>query len=190
MPPVAADPTIRRQVVAAARVELATDSEAPIVRITERAGVSRATFYRHFGSRAALLDTVAHTPRPPARTRILVAAQEMLVGTTLTDLSMDDLARAADVSRGTLYRLYPGKAALMEALIEAYSPFEAVRAIVASHRTEPPEVVLPLLARAIVGVAGERLGLMRAIFLEVSSASETAVSGHASGIHGHPRRRR
>ena len=99
---VAADPTIKRQVVAAAREALAADPDAPVERIARSAGVSRATFYRHFGSRAALLDTVAHTPRPPARDRILVAAQEMLVGTTLTDLSMDDLARAADVSRGPL----------------------------------------------------------------------------------------
>lgn len=177
MAPVAADPTIRRQVVAAARAELATDPEAPIERIARRAGVSRATFYRHFGSRDALLETVSHAPRPAARIRILVVAQEMLVARSLADMSMDDLARAADVSRGTLYRIFPGKAALMDGLIEAYSPLEAVRSTVAEHRAEPPAVVLPLVARAIVGVAGERLGLMRAVFMEVTSGSETALSG-------------
>jgi len=118
---VAADPTIRRQVVSAAREELAANPEASVERIARRAGVSRATFYRHFGSRAAMLETVTHSPRPPARTRILVAAQEMLVRSSLGALSMDDLARAADVSRGTLYRIFPGKAALMEGLIEAYT---------------------------------------------------------------------
>ena len=30
----------------------------------QRAGVSRATFYRHFGSRDALMRSVAHEPRP------------------------------------------------------------------------------------------------------------------------------
>jgi AcrR family transcriptional regulator len=173
----AADPTIRRQVMAAAREVLADDPEAPIGTIASRAGVSRATFYRHFGSRAALLSTVAHEPRPSARRRILTAASEMLLRTSLADLSMDELARAADVSRGTLYRIFPGKSALLEGLIEAYSPFEAIRAIVAEHPDDPPDVVLPLVARAVVGIAGERLGLLRAVFHEVTAGSDMAVSG-------------
>ncbi|MEX2547889.1 MAG: TetR/AcrR family transcriptional regulator [Chloroflexota bacterium] len=177
MAAVAADPTIRRQVMAAARQVLATEPGAPIERITERAGISRATFYRHFGSRRALLESVSHEPRPDARTRILTAAQEMLIRSSLSDLAMDDLARAADVSRGTLYRAFPGKAALLQGLIERYSPFESVRSIVIEHRTDPPSVVLPLVARAVVGVAGERLGLLRAVFLEVTSGSETALTG-------------
>ena len=49
MSPVSADPTIRRQVVNAAARVLATDPDAPIELVVRRAGVSRATFYRHFG---------------------------------------------------------------------------------------------------------------------------------------------
>ena len=169
MPALAEDPTIRRQVMSAAREVLAQDAGAAVAEIADRAGVSRATFYRHFGSRAALLESVALEPRPDARARILVAARDMLVGTSLAELSMDELAKAADVSRGTLYRLVPGKGALLQALIETYSPFEAIRGIVAQHHDDPPEVVLPLIGRAIVGVAGERLGLMRAIFHEVTA---------------------
>ena len=183
----AADPTIHRQVVNAAREILAADPEAPIDRIVKRAGVSRATFYRHFGSRHALLESIAHEPRPKARTRILGAAQEMLVRTSLAELSMDDLARAADVSRGTLYRIFPGKAALMDGLIEEYSPFEAVRAIVPQHRDEPPE------RRAAPGRAGDRRrrrGASRPDARDVPGdhrGSEAALSGHAAGVRRHPR---
>jgi AcrR family transcriptional regulator len=177
MPALAADPTIRRQVMAAARELLRRDEGAPVARIAEAAGVSRATFYRHFASRAALLASVAHAPRPGARARILVAAEEMLVRTSLAQLSMDELARAADVSRGTLYRLYPGKSALLQGLIEAYSPFEAIRGIVAAHRGDPPDVVFPLVGRAVVGAAGEHLGLMRAVFHEATVGSDTALAG-------------
>jgi AcrR family transcriptional regulator len=177
MASVSADPTIQRQVVAAAREVLARQPDAPVSDIAQRAGVSRATFYRHFRSRDALLERIAHQPRPNARRRILVAAQDMLIRSSLSDLSMDQLARAADVSRGTLYRLYPGKAALLQGLIEEYSPFEVVGGNVGPHRDEPPEVLLPLVARAVAGVAGERLGLLRVVFLEVTSGSETALSG-------------
>ena len=166
MAPVAADPTIRRQVMSAARDILRTDPGAPIDRITRSAGVSRATFYRHFRSRANLLASVDHEPRPGARERILAAAQDMLVRSSLAEISMDDLARAAGVSRGTLYRLFPGKAALMAQLVEAFGPFEAIRAILRDHRADPPDVVLPLIAHQIVGIAGTRLGLMRAVFYE------------------------
>jgi AcrR family transcriptional regulator len=155
--------------MSAAREVLADDAGAPVATIADRAGVSRATFYRHFGSRASLLASVELEPRPDSRARILAAAKDMLIGTSLAELSMDDLAKAADVSRGTLYRIIPGKGALLQELIETYSPFEAIRAIIAEHRDEPPEVVFPLIGRAIVGVAGERLGLMRAIFHEVTA---------------------
>ncbi len=177
MPALAADPTIRRQVMSAAREVLAADAGAPVAEIADRAGVSRATFYRHFGSRASLLESVALEPRPAARARILAAAKDMLVTTSLAELSMEELAKAADVSRGTLYRIVPGKAALLEGLIEAYSPFEAIRSIVAEHRDDPPDVVLPLIGRTVVGVAGERLGLMRAIFHEITSGSALAING-------------
>ncbi len=173
----AVDPTIRRQVIAAARDVLAHDATAPVGRIAEAAGVSRATFYRHFGSRAALLASVAIEPPPDSRSRILLAAQEMLVRTSLADLSMDGLARAAGVSRGTLYRIFPGKGALLRGLIEAFSPFEATNAILASHGDDPPEVVLPLVGQAVVGVARERLGLMRAVFLEVTVGSDVSLAG-------------
>jgi AcrR family transcriptional regulator len=169
----AVDPTIRRQVMSAAREVLAEDAGAPVATIAGRAGVSRATFYRHFGSRESLLQSVALEPQPAAETRILTAAKDMLVRKSLDELSIEELAAAAGVSRGTLYRLVPGKAALLRRLIEVYSPFEAIRSILAEHGTDPPEVVFPLIGRAIVGVAGERLGLMRAIFLEVSANGDT-----------------
>lgn len=177
MPAAAADPTIRRQVMSAARDVLQQDPGAPIERISRAAGVSRATFYRHFRSRASLLESVAHEPRPAARTRIVAAAQDMLVSSSLAQLSMDQLAVAAGVSRGTLYRLFPGKPALLHGLIEAYAPFEEMRGIVADHREDPPAVVLPLIANEILGVAGERLGLMRAVFHEASLGSTEAIAG-------------
>ena len=163
--------------MAVARDLLDDDAAAPVARIASAAGVSRATFYRHFGSRAALLASVAHEPRPDARARILAAAEEVLVRTSLDQLSMDELARTAGVSRGTLYRIFPGKPALLQGLIKSYSPFEAIRRIALEHADDPPDVFLPLVARTVVGTAGEHLGLLRAIFHEATVGSEAALAG-------------
>ncbi len=171
------DPTIRRQIAAVAYRLLALDATTPVARIAAEAGVSRATFYRHFGSRPTLLAAIHHEPPPDARTRILEATAEMLVRTSLASLSMDDLARAADVSRGTLYRIFPGKPALFRGMVEAYSPFESMVSILRMHPDDPPAVVLPLIARAIVGVAGARLGLVRAVFEEATSGSAELMGG-------------
>jgi AcrR family transcriptional regulator len=109
--------------------------------------------------------------------RILEAAQEMLLGMSLADVSMDELARAAGVSRGTLYRLFPGKPALLRGLVAEYSPFEAMLAILARHPDDPPSVVLPRIARAVTGIAERRLGLMRAVFHETTSGSPASLAG-------------
>jgi hypothetical protein len=49
--------------------------------------------------------------------------------------------------------------------------------ILARHADEPPAVVLPLIARAVVGIAERRHGLMRAVFHEATSGSPTSLAG-------------
>jgi len=173
----AADPTIRRQVLAAARWLVERDHRVPVGAIARRAGVSRATFYRHFASRADLLAAIDHRPPPAAHERILDAAAEALAVRPLAELSMDELARVAGVSRATLYRLFPGKASLFSALVEAYGPFDEVLELLERRGDEPPDSLLPELIRAVVRVAAPRWGVLRAVLIE-------ATSGSAAGTHG------
>lgn len=175
----AADPTIRRQVLAAARWLVERDQRVPVGAIARRAGVSRATFYRHFGSRADLLAAIDHRPPPAARERILESAAEALVVRPLSELSMDELARAAGVSRATVYRLFRGKASLFAALVDTFGPFDEVLAVVERRRGEPPEVVLPEVARTVVRVAAPRWGVLRAVLIEATSGSTASLAGVA-----------
>jgi AcrR family transcriptional regulator len=92
---------------------------------------------------------------------------------------MDDLATEAGVSRATLYRLFPGKAALFTSLIHEYSPLDPVSELLETRRNEPPEVLMPEIAitvyRVFYGARESRLGILRALFFEISSlAPETA----------------
>lgn len=171
------DPSIRRRVVSTARRLAATHPRVPISRIAAEAGVSRATFYRHFGSRAALLEELDVAPAPDSRERILQTAAEMLQRRPWASIAMDEVASAAGVSRATLYRLYSGKAHLLGALIERFAPFDDVLAILDAHRDEPPQLVVPQLAHAIVRSVEPRLGVIRALLMETTSGSADNLPG-------------
>jgi AcrR family transcriptional regulator len=172
-----ADPTIHRQVTASARVVLQRDPAAPIAVIATQAGVSRATFYRHFGSRGALLRAVELEPPTSARDRVLAAAAELVRPAGLGGFTMEQLAVAAGVSRATVYRLFPSKSALFTDLLRRYSPFDELSRVLDQHADAPPEVVLPAIARAMARVAYPRIGLLRGMILEVSVGTEEALAG-------------
>ena len=169
----------RQRILTTARAVVAMKkSRATVDDFVEAAGVSKTSFYRAFGSRAALLDALGLSPPTAARDRILRLALEMVGATGLGALSMDELADRAGVSRATLYRLFPGKAALFTALVHAYTPLDPVIALVNERQEQPPEVVMPEVARAVyrtvVGGGEDRTGLMRALFAEVTSLAPDA----------------
>src|SRR5437660_12854300 len=102
----------RERVLAAAREALATGERLALAAVAARADVSRATVYRIFGSRLALLEALEVQPDPDARDRVLAAALERVGRQGLADLSMDELAVAAGVCRASLYRRFPVTSAL------------------------------------------------------------------------------
>jgi AcrR family transcriptional regulator len=157
---------------------LATGEKPTVAQFAEAAGVSRTSFYRAFESRGALLEALDVQPEPAARDRILEAALTMVGAHGLSALSMDDVANRAAVSRATLYRLFPGKPVLFANLIKTYSPLEPVSRLAIAMKDEPPEVVMPEIARTVYRVvygSGEtRLGMLRAVFFEISSLAPDA----------------
>jgi AcrR family transcriptional regulator len=150
-----------------------------VAELAAAAGVSRASFYRAFESREALLEALDLEPEPGTRERILDAALKLIGAQGLTALSMDDLAVKAEVSRATLYRLFPGKAALFTSLLHRYSPLVPVSNLMSTRHDEPPEVLMPEIARTVYrtfyGAGESRVGVLRALFFEISSlAPDTA----------------
>ncbi len=157
---------------------LAVGEKPTVAQFAGAAGVSRASFYRAFGSRGALLEALAVEPEPGASERILEAAIALVGEHGLAGLSMDDLATRAGVSRATLYRLFPGKPAVFTELIRTYSPLEPVSRLALEMKGEPPEVLMPEIARTVYrtvyGSGEPRIGLLRAVFFEVSSLAPDA----------------
>ncbi|MGB2940200.1 MAG: TetR family transcriptional regulator [Candidatus Dormiibacterota bacterium] len=158
----------RQGVIEAARPLFTTNTDPSVDHILSAAGISRATFYRLFGSRDELLRELKVPPPETSRSRVLTAAMEVIGKRGFAALNMDDLAVAATVSRANLYRLFPGKPALLRELLREYSPLETVASAISAHRSEPPDVVMPALARAVGSVLGEQPGLARTLFYEVT----------------------
>jgi AcrR family transcriptional regulator len=168
----------RERILAGARGLLGRGENPTVGQVATAAGVSRTSFYRAFDSRRALLDALEVEPETGTRDRILEAALDMVGAVGLTALSMDELAANAAVSRATLYRLFPGKPALFTGILQTYSPLEPVSRLVRAIQDQPPEIVMPEIARAILrsvyGSGAPRVGLLRAIILEVSSLGPDA----------------
>jgi len=168
----------RERILTGARGLLAEGDVPTVGQVTAAAGVSKASFYRAFDSHRALLEALEVEPEPAARERILESALAMVGAGGLAALSMDDLAVRAGVSRATLYRLFPGKPALLTSLLRTYTPLEPVSRLANSIQELPPEVVMPEIARTIFrtvnGPGAPGIGLLRAIFFEVSALSPDA----------------
>jgi AcrR family transcriptional regulator len=168
----------RQRILTKAKNLVGGGASSTVAEIAAAAGVSRTSFYRAFESREALLAELEVTPEPVARDRILLTAVDMVGTHGLAALSMDELAERAGVSRATLYRVFPGKAALFTGLIESYSPLEPVSRLLAAKHDAAPGELMPELARtayrAVYSGGENRAGLVRALFFEVSGlAPET-----------------
>jgi AcrR family transcriptional regulator len=161
--------TRRERIMNEAARLLSRDRQSSIDDIATAAGVSRTTFYRAFPSRAELLHALEVQPEPDTRQRVLDASIRMLRNHTLNDLSMDELAAEAGVSRANLYRLFPGKSALFHAMLVAYSPFEPVMAVFARAGDRPPEEVIPEIVLTAYRTVAGRSGIVRTLLLEVTS---------------------
>jgi AcrR family transcriptional regulator len=104
----------------------------------------------------------------------------------LTELSMDELAIRAGVSRATLYRLFPGKEALFAELVRTFSPFEPIAAVLETMGNRPPAEVIPAIAQAMAAAMDGHMGLLLQLLFEFArhpdpdgsrATSEDAIQG-------------
>ena len=174
----------RDAILEAARGVMASDARATMATVADAAQVSRATVHRHFRSRSDLLAALDLEPDPDSRSRVLAAAAELLGRDGLAALSMDELAARAGVSRASVYRLFPGKAALVEALMDTYTPFAPIVARLEEVGDRPPDEILPGILRSAASIAAANVGILRAIFFEVTSGSPDAVEGAGRPLGG------
>lgn len=164
--------SLREHILVAARARFAQGVAPSLAEVAQAAGISRATLYRAFSSREELLRALAFEPEVESREQLLAKALEMIGQQGLAALSMDALADAAGVSRATVYRLFPGKAALFREVVKTYAPFERLALLVEQVADRPPEEVMPQVAQVVVELFATRAGLYRTLAFEISSQRE------------------
>lgn len=178
--------TSRQEVVDAARRACAGGRQRTMEELASEAGVALRTLYRLFGSRQQLLQEAGCTPAPTARELILEAALPLLGRHGLAELSMDDVAVSAGVSRATLYRLFPGKSALFSGLMHTYAPWQAVADAIEAMQDAPPDEAMPVVARTMAQAMEGRVGLLLRMLFELlkgdPDTSEAMRSSLARGL--------
>src|SRR6266540_889997 len=145
--------------------------------LAARAGVSRATLYRLFGSQQNLLQELGVEAPPMVRSRILDTTLDLLGRHGLAELSMEELAAAAGVSRATLYRLFPGKAALFAELVRRFSPFEPIAAVLETKGDRPPAEVISAVAHVMATAMEGHIGLLLQLLFEFSRSRTGSHAG-------------
>lgn len=96
------------------------------------------------------------------RTRILEAARQLLATESETDLSMEAIARRADVSRLTLYYQFNSRTGLLEALYDHLANRGNMRRLPEVFLEPDPAVAIEKLVTIFVGFwASDPLGLRR-----------------------------
>lgn len=123
---------VRELVLASAREAFADRAfdDVSAREIAERAGVTPATLFRHFGSKRGLFDAVRgdgdepDRPDGDARQRILDAARQLFAAQGYAKTTTRDIARLSRVHEKYLYRYFDNKANLFrESILEPFASF-------------------------------------------------------------------
>jgi AcrR family transcriptional regulator len=140
--------------------------------IAAAAGVSRAALYELFGSRGAILEALGMEHPPSWQDRILVAGAELLAERGLSGLSLDEVAARSGASRATVYRLFPGKAALFREIVRTYLPMEEGLEMLETMAHRPPAEVMSALAGSLAQAGHVRIGVLRSALFEVTGRED------------------
>jgi AcrR family transcriptional regulator len=151
--------------------------------VARAAGISKATFYAYFKSKEALRQALLSggvaeesLAQPNNREAILEAALTVFAGHGFHATSLDDIARAAGVTKGTLYWYFKRKEDLYTAIGQRLSPLIGGIPSLARLIDHPPEKMFPLIARAFL-VAFENprtVQIFRLVLTEAPREPETA----------------
>jgi AcrR family transcriptional regulator len=152
-------------------------AEFTMERLVEATGVSRATIYRRFGSREAILQRlvdeqaidVEELSRPDIPTRIVQATRTVLGRYGFAGFTVEQVAQEAGVGPATVYRHFGSKEGLLGVFVRASSPRHLIRSFTADEHSDL-EADLVLLATTTLEFIHDNQGLARIVLFESQGA--------------------
>lgn len=161
--PMGASRISREAVLDAARMLFSHSSDPTMAQVAAEAGISEASLYKLFGNRAGLMEELGLSPPLKPAERIVAAAAELVADHGLRGLSVEGAAARAGLSRGAVYRLFPGgKDALFSEVVRNVLPISEGLAFLRAMSEHPPEEVLPLLAAGMANLDPIQVEIYRA----------------------------
>lgn len=172
-------------------VQLLAQGEAGLTmdRLAAAAGLSRATLYRRFGSRSALIRRLIRERgvsadellTPDVRTRVLQAARTVFVRHGFAAATVEQIAQEAGVGPVTIYRHFGSKEGLVAAFVQASSPRRLLRELAERPSGTLEENLLAFAATALRFIHDNRDLLQLAM---QDSASGGALRDEITGTQG------
>lgn len=90
--------------------------------------------------------------------QVLKGAREVFLRDGFEGASVDDISRAAGVSKATLYSYFPDKRLLFMEMASTQCRLQADEALVTIDLSQPPQVVLPQVGRTFLGFLLSEMG--------------------------------
>jgi AcrR family transcriptional regulator len=163
-------------VLIVARELLAERGDFGMDELAARAGTAKATLYRHFGSKAAIVRAAGGEPAEPgARDRIVLAALRVIPRHGLAATTMQQIAEEAGVSPPTLYHHFANKDDLLLAAVDHVATRLNPEALLggAVSLEDPIATLGAFMARALETQV-EFVDFMRTMMVEVGNRPELA----------------
>jgi AcrR family transcriptional regulator len=164
-------------VVDAARALLAERGAFVMDELAARAGTTKATIYRHFGSKAGVIAAAGGeaADETTARDRIVLAALRVIPRQGLAATTMQQIADEAGISPPTLYHHFANKDELLIAAVEHVADRLNPESLLggAPSLDDPTATLGAFMARALETQV-ELVDFMRTMMVEVGNRPELA----------------
>ena len=173
----------RESILAAARdllAERGSPADISVQAIADRAGTTKVTVYRYFGSKDNLFAEAADTgDRPGRREQIVDAALRVVPQYGLHGVTMERFAEEAGVSPATLYWHFENKYDLLAAMVERAVGYIDIASLFPPGPIEDANAFVQAVVPPILQLLEERLNLIPMVIAELPSHPELAAIVYA-----------
>lgn len=172
----------RESILSAARdllAERGSPADISVQAIADRAGTTKVTVYRYFGSKDNLFAAADTGDRPGRREQIVDAALRVVPQYGLHGITMERIAEEAGVSPATLYWHFENKYDLLGAMVERAVGYVDIASLFPPGPIEDVDAFVQAVVPPILQLLEERLSLIPTVIAEFSAHPELAAVVYA-----------